>query len=704
VYVGGGNMQDVEVVKSACVACQAGCGILVHLRNGNIVKVEGDPESPFNHGRLCLKGQTALEHLYHPDRLKYPLRRSGERGSGKWDRISWDEALDEVAQALKNSKETYGPESVVFIRGSFRGGYEGGHVGRLGNVFGAPNIASMSPLCFIPRVNGSLMTNGFNPVPDYDYPPACMIVWGANLSETRLGEGASTLEALQKGSKLIVVDPRNFDLSRKADVWLQIRPGSDLALALGLIHVIIMDGLYDHAFVGKWTVGFDELKKHVAQYTPEMVEKITWVPADLIRDAARLYAMSKPAIIQAGNAIDHTSNNFQTARAFAILRAITGNIGIPGGELACSQAGIVPMGSPEFDLRDKISVEARNKRLNASDGFLPLVFYALPQSIVRAILTGKPYMLHAAFILECNMLQTYPNVREVYKALQKIDFSATVDMFMTPTAAMSDIVLPVAGFLEVNNIIAPPYYPLIQVQQKVAQVGECRSDYEIIAALAQRLGIGEYFWKTEKECFDFILKPAGLTFDEFKKIGTLVGKKEYRKHERDGFPTPSKKVELYSQRLKDWGLDPVPTYREIPETPLSTPEIAKEYPLVLTSWKVEEFRHSSQRQIASLRNRHPEPVVWIHPDTATELDITDGGTVYIETKRGRIRQKAKLTKDIDPRVVGVDYGWWFPEKGPEAMYGWEEANVNILTDDSQPWGAEMGSPNLRGIGCRVYKA
>ena len=244
-------MNDVEILKSACVLCQAGCGILVHIQNGEIVRVEGDPESPFNHGRLCLKGQTALEHLYHPARLKYPLRRSGERGNGRWDRISWDEALNEIAEALKKTKETYGPESVVFIRGSFRGGYEGGYIGRFANVFGTPNIASMAPVCFIPRVNGSLLTNGFNPVPDYGYPPSCMMVWGANLSETRLGEGMDTLKALQRGSKLIVVDPRKFDLSRKADIWLQVRPGSDLALALGLIHVIITEGLYDRVFVDK---------------------------------------------------------------------------------------------------------------------------------------------------------------------------------------------------------------------------------------------------------------------------------------------------------------------------------------------------------------------------------------------------------------------------------------------------------------------
>jgi anaerobic selenocysteine-containing dehydrogenase len=697
-------MATKRVIKTACVVCQAGCGLLVHIENGEIVQITGDPESPVNRGKLCVKGEASLGRVHHPARLKYPLRRTGERGSGRWERISWNEALDKVADQLLQAKTAHGPESVVFMRGSFKGGYGGAYLARFANAFGAPNIASMASVCFQPRVNGSVFTHGFNPVPDYDYPPASLLVWGANLPETRLGEGVDTLKALQKGSKLIVVDPRKFDLSRRAEIWLQLRPGSDLALALGLIHVIIAETLYDRSFVDSWTIGFNELKKHVEQYPPEGVEKITWVPASLIKDAARLYATSKPAVLQAGNAIDHNGNNFQTARALAILRAITGNLGVPGGELACSQPPIVPMGSPEFDLRNKLQNGERNKRLNAADGMLPSVFYTLPQSIVKAVLKGEPYKMHAAYILGGNMLLTYTNAQEVYKALRQIDFLAVADMFMTPTVAMADIVFPVGSYLETDGIIAPPYYPVVQVQQKAVQFSECRSDYEILAGLARRVGISEYFWESEKECLDYILKPAGLTFEEFGHIGALVGKKEYRKHEKDGFSTPSKKVELYSERLQDWGFDPLPTYREISETPLSAPELARKYPLVLMSWKTEEFRHSGERQIESLRKLHPEPIVRIHPDTAAELGIVEGDAVYIETKRGRIQQKAVLTADIDRRVAGVDYGWWFPEKSPEGMYGWAEANVNILTDDAPPWGREMGTPNLRSFLCKVYKA
>lgn len=219
----------------------------------------------------------------------------------------------------------------------------------------------------------------------------------------------------------------------------------------------------------------------------------------------------------------------------------------------------------------------------------------------------------------------------------------------------------------------------------------------------------EYVWRIGKGTGDpriidvVFCSELKEAIDRLERIGVLVGRKEYRRHERDGFPTPSGKVELYSERLKEWGFDPIPIYRELPEPPHSDPDLAEEFPLIFTSWKSGPFRHSGGRQIKALRGLHPEPVVWIHPETAAEVGIEDGDWVYVETRRGRIRQKAKLTEDIAPRVVGVDYAWWFPEKGPEAQFGWAESNVNVLTDNKGPFNREMGTANLRGIACRVYK-
>jgi len=692
-----------RVVKSTCGLCAIGCGILVHIKGSKVVKVEGDLQNPLNKGTLCAKGLASLEYLYHPDRLKHPLRRAGKRGEGKWQRVSWDEALDTIASEFIKARDNYGAESVAFMTGAAKG-LEESYLDRLANVFGTPNVVWQGHVCFVPRVLASRITYGFYAVPDYDYPPSCIVVWGKNMAETLHHAHQRVLRAIDEGTRLIVIDPRQIDLAAESDLWLQPRPGSDLALALGMINVIITENLFDRAFVDKWTIGFDLLKNHIRDYTPEKVQQITWVPAEGIRQAARLYAQTKPACIQWGNAIDHGVNSFQTARAICILRAVTGNLGIPGGEVQPSPLPLIGRRSPELELRDEMSLAQWQKRVGADLKLMPPMGYVQPQSIIKAIIEEDPYPIRVAYIQGANPLLSYSNAREAYEALMRLDFLAVADMFMTPTAALADVVLPVATYLEFDSIVTPPYsYPVTSVQQKATRVSECRSDYEILRDLARKLGLGEYFWDAEEQCLDSVLKPAGLSFDEFRKVGIIPGGKQYRSYAIKNLETPSGKVELYSSQLKGWGLDPLPAYYEPPETPYSDPELAKEYPLILTTWKSAPFRHSGGRQITALRGMHPEPMVNIHPETADKLGIKEGDRVYIETRRGRIRQKAYLTTGIDPRVVGVDYAWWFPEKGASSLYGWAESNINILTDDKPPFNRETGATNLRGILCKVYK-
>jgi len=268
---------------------------------------------------------------------------------------------------------------------------------------------------------------------------------------------------------------------------------------------------------------------------------------------------------------------------------------------------------------------------------------------------------------------------------------------------LADIVLPVATYLEFDCVEQPWHYPIASIQQKVTQVGEAWSDGKILNEIARKLELRPYVWDDMHQCLDWVLKPAGITFEEFRKIGFMVGTKQYRHYEKNGFDTPSKKVELYSKRLEEWGFDPLPVYHELPETPYSEPEIAKEYPLLLVSRKADVYRHSGGRQIPSLRRERPEPTLSIHPEPASQLGIKEGDWVYIETRRGKIRQKARLDESLDPRVVDVDYAWWFPEKITSQLYGWEQSNINILTDNSPPFNREMGSPNMRGILCKIYK-
>jgi anaerobic selenocysteine-containing dehydrogenase len=691
------------VVNTACDLCSQYCGVLVHIKDGKVTSVAGNPDSPINKGMLCLKGKASLEYLYHPDRLKRPLRRIDERGNGKWEEISWDEALDCVAREFIKARDKDGAESVAVIRGARRG-LQDDYMTRFANAFGTPNIVSASYVCSVPRKTASLLTCGYNtPCPDYEYPPACLVVWAANLPEAAFGDYIKATEALKKGTKLMVIDPIRTELAKKANLWLQLRPGSDLALALAMINVIVKQELFDKAFVRDWTVGFDQLKAHVQSYSPEKAEEITWVPAGKIIEAARFYALNKPASIRWGNGIDQGVNSFQTARAISILRAITGNLGVPGGELKWSRLAWPTASGPQMSLQNNIAMDKRQRRLGAGH-MLPIMFFALPQLITRAILEESSPPTHVIYVQSSNPILTQSHAQETYAAFKKVDFVVVADMFMTPTAALADIVLPVGGtYLEFDSLCESSYYPIVQVQQKVAQIGECWPDYKILSELAKKLGLGNYFWDSEEECLNAILKPTGLTFEDFRKIGILSCTKQYRGYEVGGFETPSGKVEIYSKRLKEWGFDPLPAYYEPTETPISAPEVVKDYPLVFTNWKSLAYRHSQGRQISSLRKSHPDPVVAIHPETASKLGIRDGDWVYIETKRGRIKQKATLISSVDPRVVAIDYGWWFPEKGQSELYGWKESNVNVLTDNKPPYNREMGSTSLRGGLCKVYK-
>ena len=426
------------------------------------------------------------------------------------------------------------------------------------------------------------------------------------------------------------------------------------------------------------------------------------MPSGDIEAAARCYAGVKPACIQWGNAVDHGMNSFQTSRALSILKAITGNIDVPGGDLIPSYP-LAGAGAPDISLQNQKSPDLWAKRVGADQKLFPLFQRVLPRSLVKAMLEEEPYPIRCGYVHASNPLLTYTHASRVYQAFKRLPFLAVADFFMTPTVALADIVLPAATYLEYDSIVAPPYYPFAQVQQKAVQIGECRSDFEIAHDLARRLGLQDLFWDSMEDFFDEILKPTGLSFTDFRKKGVIAGDRQYRKFEKQGFDTPSGKVELYCDRLNELGFDALPEYREPPETPLSEPDLAAAYPLVMTCKKSIYYLHSGGRQIKSLRKGHPEPQVLIHPETAASLCIENDDWVYIETQRGRIKQKAALSDKVDQKVVCVDFGWWFPEKGISAFYGWAESNLNILTTDQPPDSPETGSSNLRGMLCRVYK-
>lgn len=692
-----------SVVKSHCRMCHGGCGVLVYVKDGKVAKIAGDPDCPINHGTLCSKGLASAQLVYHPDRLTYPVKRVGPKGSGKWERISWDEALDTIAGRILDYKEKYGAESVVFGYGTGR--ENEAVIYRIANLLGSPNVLTAGHFCYGPRIATSIITCGTNPIIDYDNFPKCIMMWGNNLAISNPDEykGEPFSVALDAGAKLIVIDPRLTRPAARADLWLQLRPGTDAALALGMLNVIVNEGLYDKEFVENYTFGWDQFVKRVHEYPLHKVEEITWVPQEKIRAAARLFAKTKPAALQWGVAIEQQINCADNDRLLMFLMGLTGNIDAPGGQVLYKTPPIVNVG--RFGAHAMLPKEQAAKRLGGERFRLAGHFAIInPKTVWDAILEEKPYPVKMLFFISSNPVLTRANAREVYKALQKVDFMAVADFFLTPTAELADIVLPAATWLEMDYIgDFWKRHGYILPRRKVVQIGECRSDHEMLNDLAHRIGQGEHWWDTFEGGLDHILQPMGIRWKDFKEMEYIRGEVRYRKYKEQGFSTPTRKFELYSTTLEKMGYDPLPQHREVPESPVSAPELYREYPYILiTGARQPGFFHTENRQLPWMRELHRDPQVEIHPETAAKEGIKEGDWVIIESPRGKVRQRAKLFSGIDPRVVAAQHGWWFPEKEAPG-HGWDESNINILTDNAYDGcDPEVGATNVRTLLCRIY--
>jgi anaerobic selenocysteine-containing dehydrogenase len=672
--------------------------VIAHVKDGQVTKVEGDLEAPIGHGTMCSKGLAVLQLAYHPDRILYPMQKTD---SG-WERISWDQALDTIADRFRGVIEKHGPESIVVGQGTGRD-YES-FLYRFANLLGTPNVLTAGHMCYVSRVGATLITCGNLPVSDFEGEPKCLVVWANNPLWTNPDEykGVDFWNALRKGSKLIVIDPRHGFLARKADLWLQLRPGTDAALALGFLKVILDEGLFDACFVERFVHGWDAFVERVNEYPLDRVEEITWVDRDLIREAARTYATTKPACIQWGVPIEQTINCTDSNRLLTALMAVTGNLDVPGGNVFFVPPPVRVVS--EFALHRELSADQRAKRLGGDQYKLASrVALVTPKVVWDAILTGKPYPVVAGLLCGTNPVVTRANAREVRDALDKLEFLAVVDFFLTPTAELADVVLPAATWLE-QDYVGDFWkrHGYVMARQKVVEIGECWQDHKIFQELGKRMGQEKYWWNTLEDALNYMLEPSGMDFREFKEKGHLKGEMRYRKHEEKGFSTPTGKVELYSTVLEKWGYDPLPQYREIPESPVSRPDLLERYPYILNAGlRTPVFFHSEHRMIPWLREIRPDPFVEIHPETAKAHGIEDGQWAYIESPRGRIKQRVRLNRGIDPRVVVAEHGWWYPEaEGPG--HGWDVSNVNLLTDnDPAGYDPAMGSTNLRVLLCSI---
>ncbi|HUS71132.1 MAG TPA: molybdopterin-dependent oxidoreductase [Anaerolineae bacterium] len=689
-------MGGSKKIRTSCRGCHGGCGVIAHVKDGQVTKVEGDLEAPIGHGTMCSKGLAVLQLAYHPDRILYPMEK---RDSG-WERISWDQALDTIADRCRGAIEKHGAESIVVGQGTGRD-YES-FLYRFANLLGTPNVLTAGHMCYVSRVGATLITCGNLPVSDFEGEPKCLVVWANNPLWTNPDEykGVDFWNALRKGSKLIVIDPRHGFLARKADLWLQLRPGTDAALALGFLKVILDEGLFDEAFVERFVHGWDAFVSRVNEYPLDRVEEITWVDRDLIREAARTYATTKPACIQWGVPIEQTINCTDSNRLLTALMAVTGNLDAPGGNVFFVPPPVRVVS--EFALHRELSADQRAKRLGGDQYKLASrVALVTPKVVWDAILTGKPYPVVAGLLCGTNPVVTRANAREVRDALDKLEFLAVIDFFLTPTADLADVVLPAATWLE-QDYVGDFWkrHGYVMARQKVVEIGECWQDHKIFQELGKRMGQEEHWWDTLEDALNYMLEPSGMGFREFKEKGHLKGDMRYRKHEEKGFSTPTGKVELYSTVLEKWGYDPLPQYREIPESPVSRPDLLERYPYILNAGlRTPVFFHSEHRMIPWLREIRPDPLMEIHPDTAKAHGIEDGQWAYIESPRGRIKQRVKVNRGIDPRVVVAEHGWWYPE-APD--HGWDVSNVNLLTDnDPAGYDPAMGSTNLRVLLCSI---
>ncbi len=701
-----------KIIKTTCKSCHGGCGVLVTVNDGVITHIEGNPDTP-TRGTMCSKGLSSIQHINHPDRLKHPLKRMGKRGEGKWQQITWDEALDTVAARMKQSIEKYGPSSIAVSQGTGRGYNRYTH--RLARSIGTANIITPGYICHSPRLGLYGLVTGYGRL-YCDYHgwggefPKTQISWAKQLEISSADSEMAVwfLNSLRHVKNLIVIDPRETALSSRATLWLQIRPGTDAALALGMINVIINEGLWDKEFVENWTYGFNRLKERVQEYTPEKVAEITWLNKDDIIKAARLFAEDTPGCIQVGSSLERQANCGQTIRSIICLMGVTGNIERPGSMMSwvVPDTGLLENFYLELPLTD----EMRKGIVGSEDYKMGAARTAHSDSVIKQLINGDS-VVKVWFSIGGQQILHLANTKEVMQALMNVDFLVHSDQFMGPMAEYADIVLPAAHWLEIDDIYnMHPRFMIEAINKTVDPPGEAWPDNKIFNELGKRVA-PDYWFENVEKMLDYTLRKGNITWKEFSKKVVLakMGKDQiYYKYKTDywkkggGFPTPTGKMELYSTVLEDLGYDPLPFFKEPGESPVSTPELAKEYPLVLSTGYRQPFYFLSQyRNIPWLRSFQEDPVMQIHPDTAKECGVEDGDWAWIETPRGRIQQKARLFPGILRGVVMATANCFYPED-PGPLHGLLRSNPNVLTsnDHCDPM---FGSPDLTALLCKVYK-
>ncbi len=706
------------VIPSTCWECSAHCGSLVTVEDGRVTGVAPNPDHPASRGAFCVKGIRGLPELtYHPDRVLYPMKRAGPRGGGQWRRLSWDEALDEMTDALLSVRGRYGPAALC-------GAVSNAHFSRgvmvalLLRALGSPNWMMNQDLCggcraLSDRITGLAIANG----EDIDH-TRCALVVGRNPAAAHPPQWQALKRARGRGARVVVIDPAETPAAAMADLWLRPRPGTDAAIGLAMVHWLILHDRYDRGFVARWCHGFDALAQRAARYPPSRAAELADVPQAEIERAAELYA-DGPSCFVSGHGIDAFSAGVQTFRAFHALVAISGNLDRKGGNRRVKRpAGftnyIEVLHKPEFRL--PLAVE---KQTIGADRF-PL--WAGPEgwqtachnpSVIEAMLTGKPYPVRALYASGVNIAVTYPDTPKTLAALKSLDFLAVATHMMNPTAEYADMVLPKTTGLEDEEVSLEASGPCLSLVQPAAPPrGEARGDFRIARDLARRMearGLTEARrfipWETKREFNEFLLGDCGVTVEQMRETGYASFPYTLGDFDRVGFKTGAGKVDLYSGRLAELGLDPLPDYTPT-RTERETETVRDAYPLtLLTGVRERTYHHSRFRDQGWARKVSPDPWLQLHPETAARYRLAQDDWVWVETADGpgRCRLKVRVTEATLPGVARTGMGWWYPEAdGPDR--GALEVNINAAMRYDGPWDPVTGSADTRGLPCRISKA
>lgn len=728
------RFENQQWVKTNCRLCGYLCGLLAQVDNGRVVSIKPDASRyPYNEKIVlsCRRCSHNLELLDHPQRINYPLKRVGERGSGQWQRVSWDDALDDIAARLTGLKERFGAETLATSIGGPHSVYWPLH--RFLNLFGSPNNLGIGQICWNPAIWINSLTFGW-PLENELVPEQteCAIVWGLNPAESDSSLfWATILNYKRSGGKLIVVDPRETKTAKKADLWLPLKPCTDAVLALGLIHVIIAEEWIDREFVENWCSGYAELVDQAEAYHPDYVAEITGLEAKQIRLTAKLYAKGKVSSILTGRGIDQIGeNSIATHRAITCLRALTGNIGLTGA----SHLAEMPDFIAEADLEMSEALPAQqwqkqlgNKKLllQTAAGFellkretlkqgrkLPKSYMTSvhPDLLWDAMINSWPYPVKAMVVMGSNPLSTQADSLKVEEALRSLDLLVALELFQSPTSLLADYILPIAGGLErsVQQTNAGTANIVYGGQRAVAPYYERRTDYDFWRGLAVRLGQEEFWpWETFDEALDYTLEPLQTSWRDLSETGIYCSQKASRRFDETdpesgkavGFATPSGKIELYSQLLDRVGYDPLPQPRALPE---SDPD----YPLSLISGaRFQPYYASSYRHVESMRCKHPYPLLEMSPETAEPLGLFEGEALWLETSRGRALFKLHMTT-MCADVVSAEYGWWYPELAETSFdQSYRLSNVNALIGaDFFDCERLLGQWQFNGLPCRLSPA